>query len=88
MGAIQTRPAPHIRRAGVLGVLHCHPSRVASSLGRSLPKLRRKKVPVGGVDDLDLFDQFDGVDLDTLGDALQRVTAAADNRTTVPSPTA
>jgi hypothetical protein len=53
-----------------------------------LPKLRRKKVPVGGVDDLDLFDQFDGVDLDTLGDALQRVTAAADNRTTVPSPTA
>jgi DNA-binding MarR family transcriptional regulator len=33
-----------------------------------------------------LFDQLEGIDLDTLGDALQRITATADNRTTVPSP--
>ncbi len=32
-----------------------------------------------------LFDQLGGIDLDALGDALQRITAAADNRTTVPS---
>jgi DNA-binding MarR family transcriptional regulator len=33
------------------------------------------------------FDQLEGIDLDALGDALQRITAAADNRTTVPSRT-
>ena len=33
-----------------------------------------------------LFDHLEGIDLDALGDALQRITAAADNRTTVPSP--
>src|SRR5271157_1062327 len=32
-----------------------------------------------------LFDHLEGVDLDALGDALQRITAAADHRTTVPS---
>lgn len=32
-----------------------------------------------------LFDHLDGIDLDALGDALQRITAAADHRTTVPS---
>lgn len=35
-----------------------------------------------------LFDHLEGIDLDALGDALQRITAAADHRTTVPSPTA
>jgi DNA-binding MarR family transcriptional regulator len=34
-----------------------------------------------------LFDHLDGIDLDALGDALQCITAAADHRTTVPSPT-
>jgi DNA-binding MarR family transcriptional regulator len=34
-----------------------------------------------------LFDHLDGIDLDALGDALQRITAGADNRTSVPSPT-
>ena len=34
-----------------------------------------------------LFDHLDGIDLDAFGDALQRITAAADRRTTVPSPT-
>ena len=34
-----------------------------------------------------LFDQLEGIDLDALGDALQRITAVADHRTTVPSPT-
>ena len=33
------------------------------------------------------FDQLEGIDLDALGDALQRITAVADHRTTVPSPT-
>jgi DNA-binding MarR family transcriptional regulator len=33
-----------------------------------------------------LFDQLEGIDLDALGDALQRITAVADQRTTVPSP--
>src|SRR5246127_2048722 len=33
-----------------------------------------------------LFDQLEGIDLDALGDALQRITAVADPRTTVPSP--
>src|ERR1700758_435582 len=33
-----------------------------------------------------LFDQLEGIDLDALGDALQRITAVADHRTTVPSP--
>lgn len=32
------------------------------------------------------FDHLDGIDLDALGDALKRITAAADHRTTVPSP--
>jgi DNA-binding MarR family transcriptional regulator len=32
-----------------------------------------------------LFDQLEGIDLDVLGDALQRITVAADSRTTVPS---
>jgi DNA-binding MarR family transcriptional regulator len=32
-----------------------------------------------------LFDHLEGIDLDALGDALQRITATADNRTTVPS---
>jgi DNA-binding MarR family transcriptional regulator len=31
-----------------------------------------------------LFDHLEGIDLDALGDALQRITAAADHRTTVP----
>lgn len=34
-----------------------------------------------------LFDQLDGIDLEAFGDALQRISAAADHRTTVPSPT-
>jgi DNA-binding MarR family transcriptional regulator len=34
-----------------------------------------------------LFDHLEGIDLDALGDALQRITAVADRRTTVPSPT-
>lgn len=34
-----------------------------------------------------LFDHLDGIDLDAFADALQRITAAADHRTTVPSPT-
>lgn len=33
-----------------------------------------------------LFDHLDGIDLDAFGDALQRIIAAADHRTTVPSP--
>jgi DNA-binding MarR family transcriptional regulator len=32
-----------------------------------------------------LFDQLEGIDLDALGDALERITAVADHRTTVPS---
>jgi DNA-binding MarR family transcriptional regulator len=32
-----------------------------------------------------LFDHLKGIDLDTFGDALQHIIAAADNRTTVPS---
>jgi DNA-binding MarR family transcriptional regulator len=32
-----------------------------------------------------LFDHLEGIDLDVFGDALQRIIAAADNRTTVPS---
>jgi DNA-binding MarR family transcriptional regulator len=32
-----------------------------------------------------LFDQLEGIDLDTFGDALQRIVVAADRRTTVPS---
>ena len=31
-----------------------------------------------------LFDHLEGIDLDALGDALQRIAAAADHRTTVP----
>jgi DNA-binding MarR family transcriptional regulator len=31
-----------------------------------------------------LFDHLEGIDLDAFGDALQRITAAADHRTTVP----
>ena len=31
-----------------------------------------------------LFDHLEGIDLDALGDALRRITAAADHRTTVP----
>jgi hypothetical protein len=31
-----------------------------------------------------VFDHLEGIDLDALGDALQRITAAADHRTTVP----
>src|SRR5271166_5459815 len=34
-----------------------------------------------------LFDQLEGIDLEVFGDALQRISAAADHRTTVPSPT-
>jgi DNA-binding MarR family transcriptional regulator len=34
-----------------------------------------------------LFDQLEGIDLEAFGDALQRISAAADHRTTVPSPT-
>lgn len=34
------------------------------------------------------FDHLEGIDLDALGDALQRITAAAGHRTTVPSRTA
>ena len=34
-----------------------------------------------------LFDQLEGIDLEAFGDALQRISAAADQRTTVPSPT-
>jgi DNA-binding MarR family transcriptional regulator len=34
-----------------------------------------------------LFDQLEGIDLDALGDALQRITAVADHRTTVPTTT-
>jgi DNA-binding MarR family transcriptional regulator len=34
-----------------------------------------------------LFDNLDGIDLDAFGDALQRIIATADRRTTVPSPT-
>jgi DNA-binding MarR family transcriptional regulator len=34
-----------------------------------------------------LFDNLKGIDLDAFGDALQRIIAAADRRTTVPSPT-
>jgi DNA-binding MarR family transcriptional regulator len=34
-----------------------------------------------------LFDNLDGIDLDAFGDALQRIIASADRRTTVPSPT-
>ena len=34
-----------------------------------------------------LFDNLTGIDLDAFGDALQRIIAAADRRTTVPSPT-
>jgi DNA-binding MarR family transcriptional regulator len=34
-----------------------------------------------------LFDHLEGIDLDALGNALQRITATADQRTTVPSPT-
>ena len=33
------------------------------------------------------IDHLEGIDLDALGDALQRITAAADRRTTVPSRT-
>lgn len=33
-----------------------------------------------------LFDNLKGIDLDAFGDALQRIIAAADRRTTVPSP--
>jgi DNA-binding MarR family transcriptional regulator len=33
-----------------------------------------------------LFDNLEGIDLDAFGDALQRIIAAADRRTTVPSP--
>jgi DNA-binding MarR family transcriptional regulator len=33
-----------------------------------------------------LFDHLEGIDLDDFGDALQRIIAAADDRTTVPSP--
>src|ERR1700739_2701108 len=33
------------------------------------------------------IDHLEGIDLDALGDALQRITAAADHRTTVPSRT-
>jgi DNA-binding MarR family transcriptional regulator len=32
-----------------------------------------------------LFDHLEGIDLDAFGDALQRIIAAADHRTTVPS---
>lgn len=32
-----------------------------------------------------LFEHLEGIDLDALGSALQRITAAADHRTTVPS---
>ncbi len=32
-----------------------------------------------------LFDNLEGIDLDVFGDALQRIIAAADHRTTVPS---
>jgi DNA-binding MarR family transcriptional regulator len=32
------------------------------------------------------IDHLDGIDLETLSDALHRIIAAADNRTTVPSP--
>lgn len=32
-----------------------------------------------------LFDHLEGIDLDVLGDALRRITSAADHRTTVPS---
>jgi DNA-binding MarR family transcriptional regulator len=33
-----------------------------------------------------LFDHLEGIDLDDFGDALQRIIAAADDRTTAPSP--
>jgi DNA-binding MarR family transcriptional regulator len=34
-----------------------------------------------------LFDNLEGIDLDAFGEALQRIIAVADHRTTVPSPT-
>src|ERR1700741_4271244 len=34
-----------------------------------------------------LFDNLEGIDLDAFGDALKRIIATADRRTTVPSPT-
>ncbi|HSS24631.1 MAG TPA: MarR family transcriptional regulator, partial [Mycobacterium sp.] len=34
-----------------------------------------------------LFDNLKGIDLDAFGDALQRIIAAADRRTTVPTST-
>jgi DNA-binding MarR family transcriptional regulator len=34
-----------------------------------------------------LFDHLEGIDLDAFGDALERIIAAADHRTTVPSQT-
>src|ERR1700739_3634769 len=51
-------------------------------------KLYEKATPTHNVSLRRYFiDHLEGIDLDALGDALQRITAAADHRTTVPSRT-